>query len=216
LSVLDAVDFNRKRCFKTSLRIHFSDLGGIDHQLRFAVGGGKSEAQAERRLERSRSATPTASRRRKRAASAATKSRSRRARAKCVPRGRKEHGQTECALVGADTIGLVCRTIIGRLFIGRLQRRVGRLSEDSTAGYFGKRHFVDSRRFFVRCLVPFYFYNYFGLELAAASRMPERRRQAQDGSRRNCVSMIRPQRAHVTGLCNVRWSRTLNPATFAF
>jgi len=125
------VDFNRKRCFKTSLRIHFSDLGGIDHQLRFAVGGGKSEAQAERRLERSRSATPTASRRRKRAASAATKSRSRRARAKCVPRGRKEHGQTERALVGADTIGLVCRTIIGRLFIGRLQRRAGRLSEDS-------------------------------------------------------------------------------------
>jgi len=68
-----------------------------------------------------------------------------------------------------------------------LQRRVGRLSEDSTAGYFGKRHFVHSRRFFVRCLVPFYFYNYFGLELAAASRMPERRRQAQDGSRRDCV-----------------------------
>ena len=24
-------------------------------------------------------------------------------------------------------------------------------------------------------------------------------------------SVIRPRRAHVTGLCNVRWSRTLNP-----
>jgi len=67
----------------------------------------KSEAQAERRLERNRSATPTASRRRKRVASAATKSRSRRARAKCVPRERKEHGQTERALVGADNIGFL-------------------------------------------------------------------------------------------------------------
>src|SRR5471030_1610145 len=28
--------------------------------------------------------------------------------------------------------------------------------------------------------------------------------------------MIRPRRARVTGLCNVRWSRTLNPTAFAF
>ena len=94
-----------------------------------------------------------------------------------------EYPSDDCLTIRARRLGRQ----IGRLFIARLQRRVGRLSEDSTAGYFGKRHFVHSRRFFVRCLVPFYFYNYFGLELAAASRMPERRRQAQDGSRRDCV-----------------------------
>ena len=28
--------------------------------------------------------------------------------------------------------------------------------------------------------------------------------------------LIRPRRAHVTGQCNVRWSRTLNPQGFCF
>jgi hypothetical protein len=39
--------------------------------------------------------------------SAATKSRLRRACAKCGPRERKEHGQTERALVGAVSIGFL-------------------------------------------------------------------------------------------------------------
>jgi hypothetical protein len=36
-------------------------------------------------------------------------------------------------------------------------------------------------------------------------------------AQRDCVfAMIRPRRARVTGLCNARWSRTLNPKAFAF
>ena len=50
------------------------------------------------------------------------------------------------------------RTIIGRLFIGRLQRRVGRSSEDSIAGYFGKRYLVHARRLFGRCSARICFY----------------------------------------------------------
>jgi hypothetical protein len=61
------------------------------------------------------------------------------------------------------------RSLIGRLFIGKLQCQVGRLSEDSTAGYFGKLHFVQARRFFARYRHQSCFFTCFGLELAAAS-----------------------------------------------